>query len=340
MLLCEGLQHGLNQRRDTPRGGGGVIPTYFVVFPLGDARYCHHTPLVISRPFISLWHHLRYVPLLSALTFSRLRGFDARGRALGKLIGFGTRWLPHARGRMDREILQVFPDLPRAERIELCRKMGRKMGRTLFEVYHCAEFQTHHANFSVTGPGLAVLEDAHAKGRGAIIVSGHFGQWEAIRAVLRARGMETGAVYRPQNNRHYQRRLLAGIEAGGMPILATGPIGTKALVQHVRSGGFIAILLDVNVTDGAQLPFLGHNAPTSLTAARLALKYDLPMVPAYGTRVGESGAISVDFESAIPHSDAETMTRAFNDSLSARILDKPDQWYWMLRRWHGKHGRS
>ena len=291
---------------------------------------------MISRPFISLWHHLRYVPLLSALTFSRWRGFDARGRALGRLIGGVTRWYPISRMRLERELRHVFPDMPRSERVEMCRSMGAKMGRTLFEVYHCAEFQTFQDNFTVSGPGLAALEQAHAQGRGAIIVSGHFGQWEAIRAVLRARGMETGAVYRPQTNRHYQRRLLAGIEAGGKPILATGPIGTKALVQHVRNGGFIAILLDVNVSDGVVLPFLGHEAPTSLTAARLALKYNLPMVPAYGTRIGESGRFTVDFEEAIPHSDAVTMTRAFNDSLSARIMDKPDQWYWMLRRWHGR----
>ena len=81
--------------------------------------------------------------------------------------------------------------------------------------------------------------------------------------------------------------------------------------------------------------FLGHPALTSLAAAQLALKYGLPMVPAYGTRTGDGGSFDVAFEEAIPHTDAHTMTQAFNDSLSARIHADPDQWYWLLRRWTG-----
>jgi KDO2-lipid IV(A) lauroyltransferase len=72
-----------------------------------------------------------------------------------------------------------------------------------------------------------------------------------------------------------------------------------------------------------------------LVAAQLALKYDLPMVPAYGTRTGDGSQFDVEFEDAIPHTDSVTMTSAFNDSLSARILGCPEQWYWMLRRWKG-----
>jgi KDO2-lipid IV(A) lauroyltransferase len=289
---------------------------------------------VFTRHFISFWHHLRYVPLLSALTFSRWRGFDARARALGTFVGGAARWFPAARRRIDHDLLRVFPDMTRPTRMKLCRNIGRNMGQTLFEIYHCDELQSLEDRIAVSGPGLAALENAHASGKGAIIVSGHFGQWEAVRAVLKVRGMETGAVYRPQANRHYQRRLLAGIEAGGKPILPTGKAGTKALVSHLRSGGFVAILLDEKSSDGERMPFLGHDALTSLAAARLALKYDIPMVPAYGTRVGEGSNFTVEFEAPIPPSDARTMTQAFNDSLSAKIRDKPDQWYWMLRRWH------
>ena len=43
----------------------------------------------------------------------------------------------------------------------------------------------------------------------------------------------------------------------------------------------------------------------------------------------------VEFEAPIEHTDSQTMTGIFNDTLSARILRDPDQWYWMLRRWRG-----
>ena len=290
---------------------------------------------MLIRPIKSTWHHLRYIPLLSALTWSRWRRFEVRSRALGTAIGAVMRWFPLARRRFDREVRKVFPDMARSDRARLSRDMGRQMGQTLFEIYHCAEFQTRQDRFAVSGPGLAALEAAKAAGKGALIVSGHFGQWEAVRAVLKARGMETGAVYRPQTNPHYQRRLLAGIEAGGKPILETGRIGTTALVRHLRAGGFMAIMLDEKYAEGVRLPFLGRPALTSLAAAQLALKYDLVMVPAYGIRSADGDSFDVVFEDPIAHGDPQTMTQAFNDSLSARILENPDQWYWLLRRWNG-----
>ena len=290
---------------------------------------------MIVRLINSLWHHIRYIPLLSALSISRGRAFDRRCRALGALVGLVVRYFPIARRRVERELRRIYPEMPRDERLQLCRNMGRNMGRTLFEILHCTEFQTLHHRNIVSGPGLAALESAQEAGKGAIIVSGHFGQWEAIRSALKARGMETGAVYRPQTNRHYERRLLSGIEAGGKPIFATGKIGTRALVRHIREGGFIAILLDEKYPDGAPLPFLGHPALTSLVAAQLALKYDLPMVPAFGTRIGDGTKFNVEFDAVIPPSDGLTMTQAFNDNLSERVHADPDQWYWMLRRWKG-----
>jgi len=290
---------------------------------------------MLARPFIYLWHHIRYAPLFAALTSSKGRRFDRRARALGAIFGFGIRMYPFARRKFDREIMRVFPDITRKERRKLRREMGRNMGQTLFEIYHGDQFQKFHKNFSVSGPGLATLQDAHAAGKGAIIVSGHFGQWEAVRSALKERGMETGAVYRKQKNRHYERRLLAGIKAVGTPIMATGKTGTRDLVRHLRNGGFVAILLDEKSEDGVKMPFMGHQALTSLAAARLALKFDIPMVPAYGIRIGNGSQFQVEFEDAIPHTDSTTMTKVFNDSLAARILDRPDQWYWMLRRWKG-----
>jgi len=288
---------------------------------------------MLSTSLKSLLHHARYFPLWSALTVLRWRTFDVRSRSLGTTLGMIVRWFPPARDRFDREAKRVFPTMKPSVRRKLGQDMGRQMGRTLFEIYHDAEFQEQHHKFKVSGPGLDALKAADAAGKGAIIVSGHFGQWEAIRAAIKMHGMESGAVYRPNKNRHYERRIFNGIQAGGKPILATGHVGTRALVRHLRAGGIISILLDEKYSEGVWLPFLGHDALTSLSAAQLALKYDLPMIPAYGIRLEDGNTFDVNFESPIEHTDAVQMTRAFNQSLSLRILAKPEQWYWLLRRW-------
>lgn len=279
---------------------------------------------------------VQYLPLWEALGLSWPLRFDRRAALFGEMVGAVMRWWPAARRRFDAEILRIFPQMPRARRGDLARAMGRNMGRTLFEILHNAEFRDRTAAFRVEGAGFDALVQAHAEGRGAIIVSGHFGQWDAVRAVLRARGMETGGVYRPQANRHYQRRFLAGIEAGGKPIIPIGRAGTVDMVRHLRKGGFFAILVDEKYPEGDLLPFLGQPALTSTAAAKLALRYGLPLVPAYGVRTGAGGhEFDVVFEAPVPHTDARTMTRAINDSLSARVVARPDQWYWLLGRWKG-----
>lgn len=290
---------------------------------------------MLSTSLKSLAHHARYFPLWSALTVVRWRSFDMRSRALGTTFAAVMRWFPPARRRFDREARRVFPGMTRSARAKLGQEMGRHMGRTLFEIYHDAEFQTQYHKFEFSGPGLAALKEAQAAGKGAIVVSGHFGQWEAVRAVIKMHGLESGAVYRPHKNRHYARRIRDGIEAGGKPIIATGRMGTGVLVRHLRDGGIVSILMDEKYADGVPIPFLGIDALTSLSAAQLALKYDLPLIPAYGIRIDDGNAFRVVFEAPIPHTDSISMTRAFNDSLSARIMADPAQWYWLLRRWDG-----
>lgn len=290
---------------------------------------------MLSTSLKSVLHHARYFPLWSALTVFRWRSFDRRSRGLGATFKTVMRWFPPARNRFDREAKRVFPNMKRGARAKLGQDMGWHMGRTLFEIYHDAEFQTQHHKFKASGPGLVALKEAQAAGKGVVIVSGHFGQWEAVRAVIKMHGLESGAVYRQHKNRHYERRIRAGIEAGGKPILATGHVGTRALVRHLRDGGIISILLDEKYSEGVRIPFLGHDALTSLSAAQLALKYDLLMIPAFGTRIDDGNAFRVEFEAPIPHTDSITMTHVFNNSLSARIMANPEQWYWMLRRWDG-----
>ena len=306
-----------------------------MAFLLGECIQSYHKVSMIRRFTIYMWHHLRYGPLFAALTMSRWRSFEKRSQALGNIFALVIRFFPIATRRFDRELRRIFPDMPRQQRMKIGLAMGRKMGQTLFEIYHCAEFLAQNNSFKISGPGLETLKNARAQGKGALIVSGHFGQWEAIRGVLIAQGLETGAVYRPQANRHYQRRLSNGIQGGGQPIVQTGSNGTREMIRHLKKGGFIAILLDEKSNDGAKLPFLGQPALTSLAAARLALKYDLVMVPAFGLRIGDGKEFEVQFEPEIPHTDVLTMTQTFNDLLSARILEHPEQWYWLLQRWHG-----
>lgn len=98
----------------------------------------------------------------------------------------------------------------------------------------------------------------------------------------------------------------------------------------------VGLLVDQFMIRGAPLTFFGKPAPTALSAAELALKYDALLVPIYGIRQPDGLNFEIRVEAPILHSDAETMTQALNDSLEALTRQHMDQWFWIHRRWKPK----
>ena len=280
---------------------------------------------------------LEYIPIWIGLFFGRLMPFKMRGAFFAGLGGFLVPLIPGSRKRILSGLDRVFPDMPSDEKTHLCKAIAMNAGRTLSEILFNGSYKNRLDLFDVSGPGLDVLREAKVAGKGAIIVSAHFGQWEAIRHYLKSQDLETGAVYRENNNPWYELRFLAGIRHGGDPIVAKSAGGNLAMVKHLRKGGFFALLVDQKFQQGHLIPFLGVDALTTTSAAELALRYDLPLVPAFGTRDDNKLNIHVEFEEPIVPSDALTMTGEVNDRISARIIDKPEQWYWLHKRWDDTH---
>ncbi len=249
-----------------------------------------------------------------------------------------VRLLPPLRRRILDNLAHVWPDLPEAERGAIVAGVGRNVGRSLTGIWFNADFAREVEGLAPEGPGWDALLEARAQGRGAIVVSGHFGQWEALRHVLKAHGMEAGAIYRPNNNPWYEPIFRAGIDLGGQPIIPRGRPGYREMIRHLRTGGRMALLPDQRAGDGTPLPFLGRDARTSLAAAELALRYGIPLIPAFAPL--EKGGLRVVFEAPIPPTDPETMMRAFNDRLSSWVTRHPTQWHWLHQRWGARRGEA
>ena len=104
-------------------------------------------------------------------------------------------------------------------------------------------------------------------------------------------------------------------------------------MRHLKGGGQLVLLFDQHVQFAPILDFMGHPARTALSAAELALRYDALLIPFYGIRQDDGVSFEVLLEAPVPPSDAESMTQALNDSLSAQITAHPEQWFWVHRRW-------
>ncbi len=242
--------------------------------------------------------------------------------------------------RVRTNLRYVFPDLPKAEVKRICREVADNFGRSLIELHSGPEFARFAATFTPRGPGLAALDQAHAEGRPVILVSAHFGNYDAWRANLSARGFKVGGLYKPLSNPATNRRYVATIESIARPLFPRGAEGLSDMIRFLRSGGMLGLLGDQYMAHGELVDFLGKPAWTATSAAKMALKYNALLVPLYATRNPDGLTFTIEVEAPIPHSDALTMTRALNDSASARVRATPGQWFWPHWRWKNTDGPS
>ena len=281
-----------------------------------------------------IYRAVEFAPIWVVLAIGRILPFWLRGKMFGFLGKLIVMYLPKARKRVHRGLITVFPGLSKKEINSITKKVGCNTALTLSELLMNDDYKKRKKLISADGEGFETLKEAKFNGQGAIIVSAHFGQWEAIRHHLADNNMETGAVYRKNNNPFYERLFLKSIKYGGLPIIARGGKGNINMIRHLKKGGFFALLVDQDSHSGKQIKFLGQDARTTTAPAEMALRYDLPLVPVFAVRQENGQNIKLEYEEAIIHTDATTMTNEINERISARIQKNPEQWYWLHNRWN------
>ncbi|OSP56388.1 lysophospholipid acyltransferase family protein [Pseudoruegeria sp. SK021] len=240
--------------------------------------------------------------------------------------------------RIRDNLAHVCPDLPEADIRRLIRAVPANTGRMMMELASGEDFKAQLDGTDMQGPGLAALDAARVAHRPIVVVSGHFGNGEAARYLLSQRGHQIGVLYRPVDDPNLDAYFNAAMSRIALPVFPRGRRGLAQMLRFLRQGNAIALLIDQYVNRATPLTFFGKPAPTSLNAAEMALKYDALFIPVYAIRRGHT--FEVIAEDPIAHSDAATMTQAFNDSLEARVRADMDQWLWIHRRWKPERQRK
>ena len=136
--------------------------------------------------------------LRGAIGFMRLLPYEKRVPAMG---WFNRRILAPLAGYQRRAAMNlkyIFPDMDRSECASIVAEVSDNAGRTFIENYSPDEFLARNADAKITGPGLAALEKAQTDGRPVILVTGHFGNYEApARRLSVAVIMSAGFTARP-----------------------------------------------------------------------------------------------------------------------------------------------
>lgn len=279
----------------------------------------------------SFAQRLRSMAIIGVLKGPMILPYRARLSVIAWLMTWVVAPLAGYSRRIRENLAHACPELPEEDVKRLCRAVPANTGRMLMEQGSGTDFTDTIDPQSLRGPGVADLDAARDSGTPILLVSGHFGNFDAIRFALSQRGHKVGALYRPIDDPVLDKHFLDMLTAIAAPIFPRGRTGLGQMLRFLRKGNAVAILPDQFVHEGAPLTFFGQPAPTSLSAAEMALKYNALLIPVYGIRTPDG--FDLVAEAPIAHSDPLTMSQAVNDSLEARVREHMDQWLWIHRRW-------
>jgi KDO2-lipid IV(A) lauroyltransferase len=260
----------------------------------------------------------------------------------GKLL---YRLLPFRRAVMLDNLRRVFgPAVPESEIERLAQAHYAHLWNLLSEFVRFRWMSAERRRASARLENVEALDRALALGKGALMLTGHFGNFEvATLAVL-------GNYPHMRNRLHFVRRAIKPrwldtlvtrrFRRGGFGVLAKRG-SLDAILERLAAGDIVVFPFDQHAgpPDGIESEFFGHPAWTLKSLAIIALSTGSPVVPAAGWREPD-GRHVWRFEHAVPPVERENVgeeirltTRAYNAELERLILRHPEQWYWVHRRW-------
>ncbi|RMH13875.1 MAG: hypothetical protein D6701_11870 [Gemmatimonadetes bacterium] len=188
--------------------------------------------------------------------------------------------------------------------------------------------------------GLEALERALAAGRGALVVTGHLGNWEIGGAALSARGLPVDVVAHRQKNPLFDAALVRSRARLGLRVIVKNDAFREGLAA-LREGRVLALVADQNVRRrGVFVDFFGRPASTAKGAGLFALRTGAPIflgvslrepgIPARYRVVLESVPVT---RGAGLDEDVRRVTAHFTAALERWIRQAPEQYFWHHRRW-------
>ncbi len=243
----------------------------------------------------------------------------------------------------------ALPELDAAGRRRVIRGAWDNLGRTMGEFPHIAKLRENASGPGWEVVGRDIVLAVAARGGPAIFFSGHIGNWEMLPAACASYGLPFSSMYRAATNPAVDElvtRLRQEAVGAPVPMFAKGAAGAKAAMGHLRSAGYLGLLMDQKLNDGVAATLFGHTAMTAPAMAALAIHFRCPAIPGVVQRIGPARfRITCEPPLAFPdtgnrRADTLAMTQAMNDTMERWIRARPESWLWMHRRWPKEHYRT
>ncbi|HJU11175.1 MAG TPA: lysophospholipid acyltransferase family protein [Candidatus Binataceae bacterium] len=275
------------------------------------------------------WVLLRALPLERAVR---------AGAAIGSIALAFDRY---NRSIARRNLELAFADRGPAERSAILRNAYRNFGRMAAEWVHFPDLRRDNIEGYVCYAGREHWDDAieRSRGRGILVLTGHFGNFELLSVAHSIYGNRIAIVQRPNRNPVLDYAIAARRRRfGNLTVPRKG--AAREVMRLLRENWMVAIPLDLDTRHGSFVEFFGRLAATNPALARIAMATGAPVLPAFMVRRGTTSSHHITILPVIEVRPSERRseciheyTQAFTAVIESMIRRYPDHWNWIHRRW-------
>jgi len=248
----------------------------------------------------------------------------------------------------EQNLRHAFPSKTRQERYEIARNTYRHFARMSFEVIRLARLKREEILSLGVLEDQSLYDEVKKTGKGSILLTGHFGNWELFGAFISQLGYPVSFLVKKQTNPLTDQLLHQFRARVGAEIIPLGP-AVRGIIKGLRANRFVAMVADQDAGPGGMfINFFNRPSSTATGPAVLAIRSGAPVVFGYSVRQQNgkyrfiSERIHVDYKKGLTEQNIRSFLKAYSSLLEKVIRAHPDHWFWMHRRWKteseiGKH---
>ena len=288
----------------------------------------------------TLAHRVQYAMLRTLAWLLGLLSWRAATNLAGSIGTFFYSPLGIRRRVAEKQIAAAFPELSHREVQRLACESYRHLGRVaaetaLFSKLDGAGILSHMEGIA----GLELFDRQRAEGRGAIVLTGHIGNWEIGGAATAASGIPIDVVVRRMGNPMFDEYLTTTRSMLGMTVVRDRD-AVRHTARALRDGHVMAFLIDQSGLHIASsfVPFFGRPAKTPRGPAVLALRLGVPIF--FGVSIRQpDGRYHMDIVEIVTERtgdtdrDVDAILNAYSRLLEQYVRATPEQYFWQHRRW-------
>jgi len=222
----------------------------------------------------------------------------------------------------------------------------RNLGMMAMEFFRIPKMKTEAYKRKVSVEGLDEALKILNQKKGALLLVGHFGNWELMGFMSKVIGHPVLVIAKPVKQNPWVDGWITEIrKKAGLEIIPPQK-ASRRVIKALSQNQVVGILIDQRAkrSEGIWVDFFGRKAPTTPGLAVLALRTGAPVVPVFMIREGfEKHRLIIKEPLHLVNTgdirkDVETNTGLFNRTLEAMVRQYPDQWFWVHERWERKKG--